>query len=112
MCYTFPVKDVPQLRSRLLAALKEDGAFTDITTRALRAPTARRVHARFICKRPGVFCGGFLIKPLFSLIERSVVVKNVARDGARVRAGQTLALLSGRAAAILAGERTALNLLC
>jgi nicotinate-nucleotide pyrophosphorylase (carboxylating) len=51
-----------------------------------------------------------LVEPLFRLLDPGVVVRPLVRDGAAVAAGQRLMELEGPAAALVAGERTALNL--
>lgn len=45
------------------------------------------------------------------MLDRTLRVQFLCRDGERARAGQRLLALDGRAAAILAGERVALNFL-
>jgi nicotinate-nucleotide pyrophosphorylase (carboxylating) len=50
------------------------------------------------------------VEPLFRLLDPHVVVASLVPDGERVRAGQRLLTLAGDAAALVAGERTALNL--
>jgi nicotinate-nucleotide pyrophosphorylase (carboxylating) len=57
-----------------------------------------------------VFCGGVLVEPLFQLLDPAVAVQLLVADGEPVRAGQRLVTLEGTAAALVAGERTALNL--
>jgi nicotinate-nucleotide pyrophosphorylase (carboxylating) len=57
-----------------------------------------------------VFCGGPLVEPLFRLLDPEVRVRLLVADGEPVAAGQRLLELEGDAAALVAGERTALNL--
>jgi len=57
-----------------------------------------------------VFCGGVLVEPLFQLLDPDIQVRLLVADGEAVRAGQRLLDLEGSAAALVAGERTALNL--
>jgi nicotinate-nucleotide pyrophosphorylase (carboxylating) len=51
-----------------------------------------------------------LVEPLFQLLDPAVTVQLLVADGETVVAGQTLLHLEGPAAALVAGERTALNL--
>jgi nicotinate-nucleotide pyrophosphorylase (carboxylating) len=57
-----------------------------------------------------VFCGGVLVEPLFQLLDPGSRVEGLVPDGERVMAGQRLLTVAGNAAALVAGERTALNL--
>ncbi len=102
----------PDLKKRLKAALKEDDAFNDITTQLLPGYENRRVKAHLIARAPGVFCGAFLLKPLFHLLDSKIQVKIHKRDGDVVKKNLMLATIEGKAAALLAGERLYLNLSC
>ena len=96
--------DLPR---QLQAWLAEDLGRGDLTTPAL---IHRQGQAHWIAGRDGVFCGGVLVEPLFRLLDPQVRVEALVPDGERVRAGQCLLRLVGNAAALVAGERTALNL--
>jgi nicotinate-nucleotide pyrophosphorylase (carboxylating) len=96
--------DLPR---QLQAWLAEDLGRGDLTRPALRD---RHGRAEWIAKGDGVFCGGVLVDPLFRLLDPCVGVEGLVPDGERVRAGQRLLTLAGEAAALVAGERTALNL--
>jgi nicotinate-nucleotide pyrophosphorylase (carboxylating) len=63
-----------------------------------------------LAKADGVFCGGVLVEPLFRLLDPGVELRLLVADGEPVAAGQRLLELEGPAAALVAGERTALNL--
>jgi nicotinate-nucleotide pyrophosphorylase (carboxylating) len=95
------------LTRQLEAWLAEDLGRGDRTSPAL---VGREGRAEWIARREGVFCGGVLVEPLFRLLDPLVRVEDLVPDGARVRAGQRLLSLAGQAAALVAGERTALNL--
>ncbi|MEB3318379.1 MAG: carboxylating nicotinate-nucleotide diphosphorylase [Cyanobacteriota bacterium] len=95
------------LTHQLQAWLAEDLGRGDLTRPAL---TQREGRAEWIAKREGVFCGGVLVEPLFRLLDPRVCVEDLVPDGERVRAGQRLLRVAGPAAALVAGERTALNL--
>jgi len=91
----------------LRAWLAEDLGRGDLTAPAL---VGRRGRGAWFAKGDGVFCGGVLVEPLFRLLDPAVAVRLLVGDGEPVRAGQRLLQLEGQAAALVAGERTALNL--
>jgi nicotinate-nucleotide pyrophosphorylase (carboxylating) len=97
----------PQLEQQLRAWLAEDLGRGDLTAAALAGCTGR---AHWLAKADGVFCGGVLVEPLFRLLDPKVELRLLVADGEPVAAGQRLLELEGPAAALVAGERTALNL--
>ena len=97
------------VRPLLIRALAEDLGHGDLTTRAL--DLTGKAEARLIAQAPGVACGLPLLAPLFRLLDPRARVTLVSRDGRSVKPGQVLARVSASASALLAGERTALNLL-
>jgi nicotinate-nucleotide pyrophosphorylase (carboxylating) len=97
----------PEIELQLRAWLAEDIGRGDLTAAALAGRPGR---AHWLAKAPGVFCGGVLVEPLFRLLDPAVRVQVLVVDGEPVVAGQRLLELEGGAAALVAGERTALNL--
>ena len=97
----------PALRHQLADWLAEDLGRGDLSAPALRG---RGGHAHWLAKADGVFCGGVLVEPLFRQLDPAVVVRLLVADGDPVQPGQRLLELEGPAAALVAGERTALNL--
>ena len=97
----------PALEQQLRAWLSEDIGRGDLTAAAL---IGRQGRAHWTSKANGVFCGGVLAEPLFQLLDGAVEVRDLVGEGERVTAGQRLLELEGSAAALVAGERTALNL--
>ncbi len=97
----------PGLQQQLHDWLSEDLGRGDLTAPAL-AGAAGRAH--WIAKGDGVFCGGVLMEPLFQLLDPQLQVRLLVADGEAIRSGQRLLELEGTAAALVAGERTALNL--
>ena len=94
------------------AALKEDlGLAGDITTRATVQPgvTSKAVIA---ARKEGRLAGLQCAETAFRMIDGFVSFEAVKSDGDDVKPGDTVANLSGPAAAILSGERVALNFLC
>ena len=97
----------PALRQQLADWLAEDLGRGDLSAPALRGRGGR---AHWLAKADGVFCGGVLVEPLFRQLDPAVVVRLLVADGDPVQPGQRLLELEGPAAALVAGERTALNL--
>ncbi len=98
------------LRSFLLAALHEDGAHQDITSRAV-LPAPARIRARIIAKSSGVLAGAELTALTFTTLDPSLRCRLHLRSGASLTPGKPILTVEGRARSILAAERTALNLL-
>ena len=97
----------PALQQQLRAWLSEDLGRGDLTAPALAGARGR---AHWTSKAPGIFCGGVLAQPLFALLDPAVVVRQLVAEGDAVAAGQRLLELEGAATALVAAERTALNL--
>ncbi len=97
----------PALEAQLRGWLAEDIGRGDLTAAALIGCAGR---AHWTARQGGVFCGGVLVEPLFRLLDPTVGVRLLVADGAPVEPGRRLLELSGPAAALVAGERTALNL--
>ena len=100
-------------RSRQLAKdkikefLREDLGYGDITSEAL-IPVDQRARARLFFREPGIASGLMEASIVFKILGCTVEV--LAEDGDAVEPGQTLLELEGPAAAMLSGERTALNI--
>ena len=97
----------PALQGQLRAWLNEDIGRGDLTAAALAGRPGR---AHWLAKADGVFCGGVLVEPLFRLLDPAVRVRPLVADGETVGTGQRLLELQGPATALVAAERTALNL--
>lgn len=97
------------IKPLLETALAEDIGSGDVTSLAT-IPEA--MTARFVMRSRGemVAAGLVFLPELFALVDGSVKVEILAEEGARVAPGTSLAILSGSARALLAGERVALNL--
>ncbi len=92
------------------AALAEDVGGGDITTRAV-VDARQRGSAVMVAKEPFVLAGLFVAREVFRRIDPKVSFKASFSDGDRVRKGAVIAGLRGPMAALLAGERVALNFL-
>ena len=97
----------PALTAALEAWLAEDIGRGDLTAAALQG---QRGQAHWVAKQPGRFCGGPLVQCLFQRLDPGVTVCLLRQDGDAIEAGDCLLELQGPAAALVAGERTALNL--
>ncbi|TRO49588.1 carboxylating nicotinate-nucleotide diphosphorylase [Candidatus Bathyarchaeota archaeon] len=100
-------------RSRQLAKdkikefLREDLGYGDITSEAL-IPVDQMARAHLFFREPGIASGLMEASIVFELL--GCTVEGIAEDGDSVEPGQTLLEVEGPAAAILSGERTALNI--
>jgi nicotinate-nucleotide pyrophosphorylase (carboxylating) len=93
------------------AALAEDlGRAGDVTAQATIAPDAR-FSAVFAARKPGVISGLACVRLAIAELDPSAEVRLLAADGDAVSAGGQLAWVEGNTRALLAAERTALNLL-
>lgn len=102
----------PQAERAVKAALEEDlGLAGDITTQATVCDNTL-ANSAIVARAPGRIAGLQCAEATFRMCDRSVKYENVIADGADVTPGDTLARVSGPAAAILTGERVALNFLC
>ncbi|MGB1621803.1 MAG: carboxylating nicotinate-nucleotide diphosphorylase [Synechococcus sp.] len=97
----------PAITAALDRWLEEDLGRGDLTAVALQG---QQGQAHWLAKQPGRFCGGPLVQRLFHRLDPGVSVRLLRQDGDAVEAGDCLLELKGPAAALVAGERTALNL--
>ncbi len=104
---TSPLPDDVSTAVRL--ALDEDIGSGDVTA-ALMAPDAT-VSASVVCREPAVLCGVAWFDEVFRQLHQSIVVHWHAGDGDAVQANDAVCTVTGPAAPILTGERTALNFL-
>ena len=97
----------PALTAALEAWLAEDIGRGDLTAAALQG---QQGQAHWVAKQPGRFCGGPLVQRLFQRLDPGVSLHLLRQDGDAVEVGDCLLELQGPAKALVAGERTALNL--
>ncbi len=90
-------------------ALAEDVGAGDVTTAATIPPGAR-ASGVMLAKSPGVVSGLEVAAAVFRRVDPAVRFTRMVADGDRVADRQPLASVEGPAAALLIGERTALNL--
>jgi nicotinate-nucleotide pyrophosphorylase (carboxylating) len=92
-------------------ALEEDlGRAGDLTTDGV-VEADNQARAAFVARKSGVVAGLDVAAAAFALLDDRVRMTVERPDGARLEAGDAIAVVDGPARAILTGERTALNFL-
>jgi nicotinate-nucleotide pyrophosphorylase (carboxylating) len=92
-------------------ALAEDLApLGDLTSALL--PEGIEAEARFVPRVEGILAGTACATETFAQLDQAVALDWRSADGDRITAGQVIGTARGPLAAILTGERTALNFLC
>jgi nicotinate-nucleotide pyrophosphorylase (carboxylating) len=103
--------ELPELDELIRRALAEDlGLAGDITSDAI-FPADHHSTARIVVRRPGTLAGVDVACRAFTLLDPSVEAEVCTPDGSRVGAMTDVVRLAGPTRALLAAERTALNLL-
>ena len=93
------------------AALAEDLGLAGDVTAAACIPEGLRMKAVVASRKPGVVAGVACAVAAFRLTDASTTVEVHLNDGDAVAAGQAILTVEGLARAVLAAERTALNLM-
>jgi nicotinate-nucleotide pyrophosphorylase (carboxylating) len=110
------VMEITALSTEILAcirgALDEDIGAGDVTTDSI-VPAEAVMRGQIIAKQAGVVAGLDVAYGVYHMLDEQVSFTAQVAEGAQVDAArrQVLALVSGRARALLSGERTALNFL-
>jgi len=96
------------IEESLKAFLKEDIQSGDLT-----APIAKgkQASARLICRSGALLAGIDFFEEIFKILDKNTRFERFFPDGTYIEESSVVAVLNADAAAILAGERTALNLL-
>ncbi len=89
-------------------SLQEDVGDGDHTSNAC-IPEDAEGRARMIVKEDGVIAGLELAEQIFYHVDSSLRVKLMVADGQRVKTGEIVLMVSGRARSILMAERLVLN---
>ena len=92
-------------------ALAEDHAADDVTTRLLGAAANAPVSARFVAEGRFVVAGVPVTATVFHELDPDARLTPLSVEGSWVTRGAEIASVRGTAAALLAGERVALNFL-
>ena len=99
-----------QLQALVRAALAEDVGEGDVTTAATVDPDARAL-ARITQKAPGVIYGLDAAEAVFLELDGAAGIERLVEEGRWRERGGPVMEVRGAAAALLTGERTALNFL-
>ena len=91
-------------------AICEDINYVDVTTDYL-IDESSETEAYFVSKDEGVVCGIDIAMRVFELLDANISYEILKKDGQEVKKGDIIATMSGNTAALLKGERTALNIL-
>lgn len=91
-------------------AIQEDIGTGDITTENL-VPENLVIEGNFVAKDDGIVAGLPVVEYFFSKLDKKAIVKRIVEEGAQVNKGNIIAVVKGRARALLSGERIALNFL-
>lgn len=89
--------------------LSEDINYIDVTSDYL-IDEEKVSAARFVSKDSGVLAGIEIAMRVFTLLDDTVSFQLLKKDGDRIRKGDIILTMQGHTAALLKGERTALNL--
>lgn len=101
----------PLIEKAVTAALSEDlGLAGDLTTQATLNANARAT-AIINAREAGIIAGLALARSAFAQIGPDVVFEALVADGDKVKPGQNVVRVSGRARDIMSAERVALNFL-
>jgi len=101
--------DCAEIQRQVELALREDVGPGDLT--AALVPADEQTVARVISREQAVVAGCEWFDEVFRQLDADILVEWSVADGDRVTDNQLLCTISGNAAPILTGERTALNFL-
>ncbi len=99
-----------EMNQLIKTAIEEDIRSGDISSQ-LCVPKASICSGVFVAKSAAVVAGMPYLEELFYQIDEEVKFIPLVPEGAKVKAGTDLAKVTGKAIAVLSGERIALNLL-
>lgn len=99
-----------KLKKQLDAFFIEDIGDHDATSSYIFTK-AQRGKATITAKENGIFAGADVIKTGYEILDQSVAVKLLKRDGEQIKKGEHAAVIEGPIASLLTGERVILNLL-
>ncbi|MCU7496375.1 MAG: carboxylating nicotinate-nucleotide diphosphorylase [Ignavibacteria bacterium] len=93
------------------SAFREDIASGDITTIATVSSEVPGKATFLVKDEEGIIAGLDVTERVFHLLDAELVFKAYTSNGSRVKKGEIIAEVTGRASSILSAERTALNFL-
>ena len=98
------------IRKIVKKALEEDIGKGDVTSFFCVKPE-KKVEAVIFSNEKGILCGIELAEEVFKSLDPSLNFKKLKEDGDRIKKGDEIARIKGKALSILNAERTALNFL-
>ena len=110
MTATLEPPAVASSRDLVARALAEDVGTGDVTSRVV-VDSAALARGTLLAKAPLVVAGLDVCAEVFRQCDPGAVIEVRWGDGARCDAGDTIAIVTGQARALLTAERTALNIL-
>ena len=105
-----PLLLTPAVMRLIELAIEEDLGRGDATTMAV-IPPGTKAAAHLVARQRLTVAGLEVASAVFHRIDSSIAIDNQIPDGAEASPGARIATYRGSAAALLAGERTALNFL-
>ena len=100
--------DISNLDELIRMALREDVGDGDHSTLAC-IPSTAQGRAKMVAKKEGVLCGAEVGERVFHLVDGSLKVTLLKKDGDMLKVGDVVMTVEGPAGSILTAERTALN---
>lgn len=100
----------PSVRNILHIALEEDIGYGDITTKSI-IPEKKSSKAIIISKGNFIVTGIPFVQEILHIIDPDTDLRVYYNDGSRVKKGDIIAEINGRARTILTSERVCLNIL-
>ena len=98
-----------EINQSVSVALKEDIGNGDVT--AASFSNNETASAKVICREQAVLCGQHWFEQTFHQLDSDIAITWMSHDGDMMEPDVTVCTLTGKAQAILTGERTALNFL-
>ncbi len=92
------------------SALEEDINSEDVSTNCVM-PTSKQGQVDLIAKEDGILCGAQVFERVFTLLDPTMKIEWMVKDGDAIHDQQVLAHVTGDIRVLLSGERTALNFL-
>jgi nicotinate-nucleotide pyrophosphorylase (carboxylating) len=102
------IEMTPAVTALIDLALEEDLGRGDVTTATVLDPRAQG-EAALVARERLVLAGVGVAAAVFRRVDREVATEVLASDGDEIPPGGRVAVFRGRAASLLAAERTALN---
>ena len=98
------------LKRMIARTLQEDAAHKDVTSKLL-FPVHHVSTGVIVVKEKAVLCGLNIARHVFQYLDKTVRFQSPYKDGQKVARNTPVATVRGKTRSLLAGERTALNVL-